>query len=157
MRAWFDSLERRERIVLSVGAVVVSLIIAWGLIWTPLRNAATELGDAVSQKNQLLVTLQRAEALSTAGTPIVAGGAGQSLVLLVDQTHRAHGLTGTLSRNQPDGTDGIRVTFQAASFDSLVDWLVTLQNNHGVSVESANFDRTRQAGLVGATLVLRRS
>ena len=157
MRAWFDNLERRERIVLTIGAAVVSLIIAWGFIWTPLRDGAIELGDGVIQKNQMLVTLQRAEALSTTGTAVAAGGAAQSLVLLVDQTHRAHGLAGTLSRNQPDGTDGIRVTFQAASFDSLVDWLITLQNSHGVSVESANFDRTRQAGLVGATLVLRRS
>ena len=56
-----------------------------------------------------------------------------------------------------DGADGIRVTFQAASFDSLVTWLVALQRRYGVAVESANFDGTRQAGLVSATLVLRRS
>ena len=75
MRAWFDNLERRERIVLTIGAAVVSLIIAWGFIWTPLRDGAIELGDAVIQKNQMLVTLQRAEALSTTGTAVATGGA----------------------------------------------------------------------------------
>ena len=97
--------------------------------------------------------LQRAQAL---GGSAPVGAATQSLVLLVDQTHRSHGLIRTLSRNQPDGADGIRVTFQAASFDSLVTWLVALQRSYGVAVESANFDGTRQAGLVSATLVLRR-
>ena len=157
MRAWFDSLEQRERIVLSAGAVLVVLIVAWTFIWTPLRSGAAALDDSVAEKHEMLATLQRARVLDGSVPSGVAAAATQSLVLLVDQTHRAHGLTGTLSRNQPDGTDGIRVTFQAASFDSLVSWLVALQRSYGVAVESANFDGTREAGLVGATLVLRRS
>jgi len=139
MRAWFDSLEQRERLVLSSGAVLVVLIVAWFFIWTPLRSGAADLDDAVAEKHQILATLQRAQAL---GGSAPAGAVG--------------GLIRTLSRNQPDGADGIRVTFQAASFDSLVTWLVALQRSYGVAVESANFDGTRQAGLVSATLVLRR-
>jgi general secretion pathway protein M len=156
MREWFDGLEQRDRIVLAAGAVAVVLIVAWVFIWTPLRSGAAELDDTVAEKHEMLATLQRAQALG-GSAPSAAAAATQSLVLIVDQTHRAHGLTGTLSRNQPDGTDGIRVTFQAASFDSLVAWLVALQRSYGVAVESANFDGTREAGLVGATLVLRRS
>ncbi len=157
MKAWFDSLEQRDRIVLAAGAVAVVLIFAWAFIWTPLRSGAAELDDTVTEKHQMLATLQRTQALGGPAPSGLAAATTQSLVLLVDQTHRAHGLAGTLSRNQPDGTDGIRVTFQAASFDSLVNWLVALQRSYGVAVESANFDGTRETGLVGATLVLRRS
>ena len=157
MRAWYDGLEQRDRIVLAAGAVAVVLIIAWAFIWTPLRSGAAELDDTVAEKHEMLATLRRAQALGGPAASGAAAAATQSLVLIVDQTHRAHGLTGTLSRNQPDGTDGIRVTFQAASFDSLVTWLVALQRSYGVAVESANFDGTREAGLVGATLLLRRS
>ena len=157
MRAWYDGLEQRDRIVLAAGAVAVVLIIAWAFIWTPLRSGAAELDDAVAEKHEMLATLRRAQALGGPAASGATAAATQSLVLIVDQTHRAHGLTGTLSRNQPDGTDGIRVTFQAASFDSLVTWLVALQRSYGVAVESANFDGTREAGLVGATLLLRRS
>jgi len=160
MKAWYESLQYRERIILSVGVVLVVLVVAWFFIWTPLRSGAAELDDAVTEKHGMLATLQRAGTLN-GSVPTGAAGATvpatQSLVLLIDQTHREHGLTGTLSRNQPDGDDGIRVTFQAASFDSLVSWLVALQRSYGVAVESANFDGTRQAGLVSATLVLRRS
>ena len=157
MKTWFDSLAQRDRMVLAAGAVLVVLIVAWAFIWTPLRSGAAELDDAVAEKHQLLATLLRAQALSGPAQSGAGAAATQSLVVLVDQTHRAHGLTGTLTRNQPDGTDGIRVTFQAASFDSLVNWLVALQRSYGVAVESANFSGTRQTGLVGATFVLRRS
>ena len=157
MKTWFDSLEQRDRMVLAAGAVLVVLIVAWAFIWTPLRSGAAELDDAVAEKHQLLATLLRAQALSGPAQAGAGAAATQSLVVLVDQTHRAHGLTGTLTRNQPDGTDGIRVTFQAASFDALVNWLVALQRSYGVAVESANFNGTRQVGLVGATFVLRRS
>ena len=157
MRAWFDNLEHRDQTVVSAGAVLVALIVAWGFIWTPLRGGASELDGAVAEKQQLLATLQRVEALGGPMPARINAATTQSLVLMVDETHRAHGLTGSLSRTQPDGTDGIRVTFQAASFDSLVNWLVALQRSYGVVVESANFSGSRQAGFVSATLVLRRS
>jgi len=157
VRAWFDNLEQRERIVLSVGAVLAGLIILWAFVWSPLRGGAGELDGAVAEKHQLLAQLQRAQGLSGSGVPGPSAAPLQALVVLVDQTHRAHGLAGTLQRNQPDGTDGIRVTFQAAAFDSLMEWLVALQRSYGIAVESADFDGTRQAGVVSATLVLRRS
>jgi len=157
VRAWFDNLEQRERLVLSIGAILASLIILWALVWTPLRGGAAELEGAVAEKQQLLAQLQRAQGLSGSAAPGPAGAPLQTLVVLVDQTHRAHGLAGTLQRNQPDGTDGIRVTFQAAGFDSLMEWLVALQRSYGIAVESADFDGTRQVGVVSATLVLRRS
>ncbi len=156
MKAWFERLEHRDQIVLSAGALLAALIVAWGFIWTPLRSGASELDDAVAQKQQMLAMIQRAQAVSGPMPSGVDAATTQSLVLLVDQTHRVHGLTGTLSRTQPDGTDGIRVTFQAASFDALINWLVALQRSYGVVVESANVSGSRQAGVVSATLVLRR-
>jgi general secretion pathway protein M len=157
MRDWFESLAQRERIILIAGGVLAVLIIAWTFVWTPLRDGAFELDGSVTQKNRLLANLRRVEAVGAQANGGTTVAPTQSLVLLVDQTHRAHGLAGTLSRNQPDGSDGIRVTFQSASFDELVSWLGALQQSYGVLVESASFDGTAQPGIVSATLVLRRS
>lgn len=157
MKAWFDSLAARERIILVAGGVLAVLIIAWTFVWTPLHNGAFELDGAVTQKHRLLANLRRVEAVAGQAPAGTTAAPTQSLVLLVDQTHRAHGLAGTLSRNQPDGSDGIRVTFQSASFDELVSWLGALQQSYGVLVESASFDGTAQPGIVSATLVLRRT
>ena len=68
-----------------------------------------------------------------------------------------HGLNGTLSRNQPDGENGIRVVFQATSFDRLINWLGTMEQSYGIKVESASFDGASESGVVTATFVLRRT
>ena len=157
MKDWFDSLEQRERLILIGGGVIAALIIVWTFVWMPLRDGAFELDGSVAEKHRILAGLRRAQALTVTTPGGMSVAPTQSLVLVVDQTHREHGLAGTLTRNQPDGGDGIRVTFQRASFDELVSWLSSLQQSYGVSVESANFDGGGAPGIVSATLVLRRS
>ena len=156
IKEWFYNLEPRDRLMLFGGGVVGVVIILWGGLWHPLTTGALELTDAVDSKRSLLVSLQRARAITVQSGMQVSSGAGQSLVLLVDQTHRSFGLEGTLTRNQPDGTDGIRVTFQNASFDALIAWLGALQANYGTSVDAATIDGARTPGIVNATVVLRR-
>ncbi len=159
MKRWFADLEARERFILIGGASIAAIIIVWGFVWNPLSTRTVELTDAVATKQRMLATLQRARAVAApAGqAQLVDASTRQSLVLLIDQTHRSYGLDGTLVRNQPDGADGIRVTFQDASFDGLVAWLGTLQSSYAVAVETATIDGGRQAGIVNATFVLRRS
>ena len=159
MKRWFADLETRERVILVAGAAVAAIIVLWGFVWNPMSTQTVELSDAVATKQRMLATLQRARAVAApAGQgQLVDASARQSLVLLVDQTHRSYGLDGALVRNQPDGADGIRVTFQDASFDGLVAWLGTLQGSYAVAVETATIDGGRQAGIVNATFVLRRS
>ena len=157
MREWFAGLEPRERAFVLAGAICGALIVLWGSIWAPLGSRAAELADTVDGKQRMLVTLQRARSLAASGSPQIDASARQSLVLLVDQTHRSYGLEGSLVRNQPDGSNGIRVTFQDAAFDGLVAWLGTLHSNYGVAVESATIDSARATGIVNATVVLRRS
>ena len=138
------------------GGIVGIVIILWGGLWHPLTTGALELSAAVDSKRSLLASLQRARAVTVQSGMPVSSAAGQSLVLLVDQTHRSFGLEGTLTRNQPDGTDGIRVTFQNASFDALIAWLGALQANYGTSVDATTIDGARMPGIVNATVVLRR-
>lgn len=155
MTDWFDTLQPRERVVLLVGGAVGVLILAWSFAWSPLRSATLGLDVRVAEKHSILADARRLQAPGAPPVPTVMPG--ESLVLVVDRTHRAHGLGGTLSRNQPDGEDGIRVTFQRVPFAQLVSWLGALQQGHGVVVISANLDGTQQPGLVNASLLLRRA
>jgi general secretion pathway protein M len=156
MRDWLAGLEMRERAILLGGLVLGIVIIGWGLIWAPLNSGTLDLSDSVAAKQRMLATLQRARSLSASDAASTDGSARRSLVLLVDQTHRNYGLEGSLIRNQPDGEDGIRVTFQDAAFDGLIAWLGTLRTSYAVGVESATVDGTGGIGIVNATLVLRR-
>lgn len=157
MKEWFMSREPRERAILAGGAVIAAVIIFWSYVWTPLKDGSAELRQSVTQKNALLVDLQRAAALGPVSNGARAPSAGaQSLVVLIDRTAQSPGLAGTLTRTRPEGADAISVTFRDSSFDALVAWLVTLQSTHGLTVESATVNGTRAPGLVSGQLLLRR-
>jgi type II secretory pathway component PulM len=156
MRQWFYTLQPRERIMVSVGAVAAALIIFWGFVWTPLVGGTEELRTSVADKSRLLAAVYRADAAPGATGPVVARGTS-SLVVLIDRTAQANGLADSVTRSRPDGADSISVSFQNASFDRLTDWLVALEQNEGVTVDSASISGTREPGRVSGQVFLSRN
>ena len=154
MKDWFETLQPRERVMIVLGGAIAVLILIWSFAWMPLRSANLNLDATLAEKYSLLAEVSRLQPSGAPSGP--AATSAESLVLIVDQTHRAHGLGGTLSRNQPDGENGIRVAFQRVPFAQLVSWLGALRQGHGIVVVTANLDGTQQPGLLNATLVLRR-
>jgi len=156
MKEWFANLAERERLMVGVGGVLAVIIVVWGLIWVPLRDGAIDLAEAIDDKQDLLVDLQRAEALPSSGNANARAGNSSSLVVLVDRTAQSMGLAGSFTRTRPDGPDAISVSFTNAPFDNIVNWLIALEQSEGVTVESASFNGAREQGLVSGQLFLRR-
>ena len=157
MRAWFDSLQPRERAIVSIGAIAAAVIVFWGYVWTPLQNGRADLQTSVAEKKQLLTSLYRSSSLSVDSLDSSAAEPQQSLVLLIAQTAQGAGLSNAITSSRPDGPNNINVTVQNVPFDLLVNWLVALQQNYGVSVQGASINNTRQIGQVSGQLALSRS
>lgn len=158
MKDWFTQLDARQRIlVMSAAALfVVAVIFIFGI--RPVLSSAERNQQLIADKESLLVELtQAAERLGPQTRDTQSGNRNQSsLVVLVDQTTRNHGLSGNLKRNQPDGANSIRLRLENAPFDALVPWLSELQNSHGLSAASANIDTAQSPGRVNCNLVLSR-
>ena len=154
MKAWFARLQQRERIILLGGAVVAALILIFAFVLRPLDRATAALRDTVASEQQLLLDLTRLDA-SGATSPTRAPGGTQTLMVLITNTAAEKGLT--FPRTRQDGADAMNVTFQNASFDSLLEWLVTLETGHGVVVDTASFTSSREPGLVSGQIFLRRN
>lgn len=154
MKAWFFGLEARERWIVGVGAAAALAIVLWGFVVNPVRAEIATLRASVETKQRLLVDVTRVEAAQPAGAAGNLQGAGQTLVVIVDNTARNHGLD--LPRTRANGPSGVDVTFQGASFDSLVAWLLVLHGSYGVDVETASFSSGRAPGLVNGQISLHR-
>ena len=50
----------------------------------------------------------------------------------------------------------VDVTFQGASFDAIVAWLLVLHGTYGIDVETASFSSGREQGLVNGQISLNR-
>ena len=151
--AWYQAREPRERQILLVGAVLVPVLIL-ALIIMGLHGAVNRLEKRVVRKRADLEYIQSV-------APVIRGvsarsGGSESLNALIDRTSRDAALAGAITGVDPAGPSQVRVRIENAPFDTIVGWLVGLQQSQGVAVSSASIDRAQAAGRVNATLTLAR-
>jgi type II secretory pathway component PulM len=154
MKDWFYGLQPRERWIVIVGAAAAVLIVLWGLVLRPLQTQTETLRASLETKQRLLVDVVRLEGTQPGAGPGGARGGEQTLVVIVSDTAKAFGLD--LPRTRNNGPSTIDVTFQGASFDALVNWLITLRTSYGIDVETASFNSGRETGLVNGQVSLHR-
>lgn len=161
IRAWWEGLQERERQMVAVGAVVVALLLGWSLLWYPLAHARARLAeDVASQRSDVAwmrQALGEARELHAQGARGRADRQGKSLLALADVSARGAGLAGALKRVEPTSGNSVRVSFDTANFDTLVDWLDALSRDYGVQVTDLSVDKVEGLGLVNARVTLQDS
>jgi len=160
MRNWLANLNPRERTMVISAGVVVLVALVYLLALAPFYRAIDHRSERVARKQADLAWMQSVsgelEELAASGASSAEPSA-DSLVVLVDRTSREAGLGGKVAGQTPTGDAGIRVRFEQAPFDALVRWMATLEQRHGILIDSASVDRTGQSGLVNASIVLARA
>jgi len=161
MKAWLDNLDPRERMMAAAGATSLVLFLLYILVWSPIHSGYDTLRDTVGEQRttalwmqdsaQTLIRLKRSSGRAAQGL------GGRSLLSVADSTARAGGLGPALKRVEPEGSNGVRVWLDGASFDVLVKWLGTLSTIHGVNAETVTMERSGAAGRVNARLTLQAS
>jgi len=144
--------------VLCGGAALVLFAIYFFAL-APFYSAVNSRAERVAKKQGDLAWMRSVGgeilALGASATPANVP-TNESLVVLIDRSARECGLGSSLTGQTPNGENGIRVRLEQAEFDKLVVCLGGLQQSHGVTIESANIDRTAKPGFVNASLVLTR-
>jgi general secretion pathway protein M len=155
LRDWLAGLAPRERnLVYAAGGLAIIALLYFVLV-LPITTMAAKRAARVEQKTADLAWMRQvAPQVAATAAAGAAAGSGESLVVLVDRTGREAGLGGALRDQSPSGDQGLRLRLEAASFDVLVVWLASLQQQHGVKVEAATIDATATPGLVNASLTL---
>jgi len=160
MKEWFEQLEQRERLLVAVAGALMILALLVLLIIRPISTQTSRGRELVEDKRALLSELgqvaQRIGPQGGATSPINMTNT-DSLVVVVDQTTRSTGLATYLKRNQPDGANSIRLRFENAPFDTIVEWLAELQSKFNMSATSANIDMAAEPGRVNCNLTLART
>ena len=161
MKDWFDNLEARERLFVSIGGTLAIIVIVWGLIWVPLDRGHQAAADSVALWEQAVADIRRLRAVAAASGDSPSGpvaGSDQTPIVIVDQTLSTRGLNNTLKRRQPT-PNGIRVEFEDVAFDDLVLWLGDLSSRYALDVQAGNLSVSSRAerGRINASLTLERT
>jgi len=154
VREWFDNLSERERNLVYAAGALVGVALVYLVLVLPFQTSGKRMASRVQQKTADLAWMQASAPQAMAAAGVAQAGGGESLVVLVDRTAREAGLGASLRDQSPDGNNGLRLQIEGASFDTLVTWLASLQQQHGVSIESATIGAA-SPGLVNAMLSLK--
>lgn len=162
MRAWFEGLESREQLFVSLGAVVVIAALFYGLVWAPLDRNHDAMAKSVADWHRSLAELGPLKGMAQTSNkaPGSAGAASQQApIIIVDQSLRSRQLEQFRRRSQPTSSNGIRVEFENVAFDDLVLWLGDLSDQYSMHVQAGSLSKGSQsgAGRVNATLTLERA
>ena len=160
MKAWFESLEERERLFVVAAAIVLAIALFYLAIWMPLDRGQRNLATSIETWRDSLAELRVLKPVigKTGPKRNAPADVGESLVVIVDNTLRERGLYNSLQRSQPTTTNGIRVEFENVAFDDLVLWLGDLSSSYGLQVQSASFSAASEQndGRVNSSLTLER-
>lgn len=155
---WWNQLQPRERNILAIGGAVCAIMLAWAFIWHPLARARADAHARVERARDDVAWMRsmipQANELHAQGVRGHVERQGKSLLALADASARASGLSGALKRVEPTGGNSVRVSFEVANFDMLVDWLSNLSRDYGVRVGDFSADKVEGLGLVNARVTL---
>lgn len=158
MKAWWEGLSRRERLLTAGGAMFTLTLLLYALAWQPFQASRHRLRQSVAEQRIELTAMRQMageiKRLSESGVTTTASPVdGRSLLTLVDQTARAAGLGDALKRVAPQGENRLSVQFDAVEFDQLVPWLDKLERDYRITIVNLSVDRVA-AGRVNARLTV---
>lgn len=160
MKAWWLGLQSSERRTLIIGAVILVIMAVYYGGWVPLQSDIARMEKQVKEQEAVKRWMEQAaqqatrlQGSSAGQTPIKRSG--RSLLSLVDQAAKRGKLD--LKRIEPDGNDAVKVWLEQASFDDMMRWLINLEKQHGLEINTITIDRQADSGRVNARLTLQGS
>jgi type II secretory pathway component PulM len=157
LATYWQSRPERERSALTAGAVVVAIMLVVALVWLPLERTRTRLAGELPVLRASVDDLRKdgAEAKRLRAMAPTIPANPMPLAGLIASNAWARELPG-VQLTVPDDKH-VKLAAADVGFTALLDWLVTAQAAHGLSVESARIEALPAQGHVRAELVLARS
>ena len=155
LQSRFLALEKREQRALFALAGVLTVLVFYLAVWSPLNTWVADSQHDHDRYLELLTYLRATEDEARTSAENGGGlqGIGQPLLTSVSRAAQTIGINP--NRMQPEGSDAVSVWFDAVSFTRLMSWLEQLESQNGIVVRQISIDRGGSPGQVSARLVLR--
>lgn len=158
MKAWFNALTARERLVVAAGGLIGgSLLVYVALIEPVAQRFQAQRAQVQALEEDLAWMRQAARTLDELGITNpgdASGDDGKAPYVTVDEALRGAALPQPATL-EPEGSGGVRLEFEEVPFDPLMSVLAGLRQQNGLHVTRARLTSTAP-GMVRAQLTLQR-
>lgn len=141
---WFN-LQARERLVISIGAVLLMLMLLFFYVWEPWQQAIAKYRQELPQKRTDLQWMEAqsdlAARLKGEENPAVNTSV-QPLLTVVERTAVQAGLRKNIKQMTPgDNSSEVKIWLSQISFDKWLLWSEKIKNEEAIEVKSADIQQ----------------
>lgn len=151
---WYNSLPSRDRSLLIFISIFVVITLFYTVVWDPAHQDLELQQQKLKSQQDIYSWMQSAsqEVSTLKGSGIRKPANKQPISLTLENSAKASGIKQHINKIESSGKKGARVKIDSASFDQLIIWLNTLEQQHGVSITNAEIERNDEANTVSARL-----
>jgi len=154
MFEFLDRYSAREKLIVGVALLVMTVIMLHAQVIEPYQLRLAELQDEIEQQRADLQWMKsavaRIPATASRSSAVEIDG---TLANFIDQAVRRQGLTEQLSQMSPVGTDEIRMRYAEVDFNRLVGFIAQV-NASGLEIKDIRISPGDDPGIVDCSLVL---
>ncbi len=156
LQKWSE-LEAFHKLSISLGVVVSIFLIYFIVIINPINNKSSELEAKIDSWSSIYVWMQE-------NTPKIKafqesskskGAVGEKKIhTLVSETVNKYRLKDSIKKIDKTGSRAVKVSFNNAPFDTVIQWINFLKKNYSVSTVSAAIKKSNGIGTVDGAITL---
>lgn len=144
---WFLALSESEQKLLKFGSIFFVIFILYSTV-SGLNSGVADAEDQLDKQLKLNTWADQQIAIikGAKGTTGKSTSSQGSMTQIINTTARR--LNITIDRIQPQKTDLVKVGIDEIGFNTLMNWLQTLQSQHGVTAKNIDFAKSDKTGVV---------
>ncbi len=159
MKEWWDSLQAKERLLVTIGAVAVAIAILYLIVWSPIVESRNNKKMRVENKRETLVWMSQKQQEVThlkRMNPNLFNQATdkRSLLAIVDTGAKQMGIRSSITSITPNGEDKVQIALEDMIFDRLIVLLGELNRRNHILVASTSLTKSDQIGKVTGKILL---
>jgi len=146
IKKYWAELQPRERLILSLGGVIVAMILSYALLLQPLYRALAHMEEVLPSLRSNLVWMRQTDELLERGGNISVEssieGANESLLSVVESTARRANIRKSIQQMVPTRENNeVRVVLEDADFNQWLRWVDVLYKRNGVDIRQVSAER----------------
>lgn len=162
IKSFYQKLSQREKRLILITILTVGLASLYFFFYQPIINSSQNLTSQIDDASNLYdwitqqtVTLKQLNAQNPSNLSPV--NQNETLFTLIESTLRNTNIAPEASQISSNNPNTVNIQFSNISFDQLINWIATLDNDYKISVTQAIINRIDQApGQVQASVNLTR-
>ena len=151
---WYSSLPTRDRNLFIATVTLIVATLFYLIVWEPIHQGRDQQHQKFKSQQDIYSWMQSAskEAMTLKRSGTRKAPSKQPIALILENSAKIAGLKQQINKIESSGKNGARVKIDSVSFDQLLVWLNTLEQQHGVAITTASIERNDNAGSISARL-----